>query len=84
MTIVATTPRISRRNDSKKRSLSLIMAKKTSSSTNGAHNAMAKGQPRTPPRAYQNMPCDVLIPPRQFMKHAAPTMAMYMAKLDGR
>lgn len=45
---------------------------------------MAKGQPKTPPKAYQNMPCDVLIPPRQFMKHAAPTMAMYMAKLDGR
>ena len=30
------------------------------------------------------MPCDVFNPPRQFMKHEAPTMAMYMAKLDGR
>ena len=60
------------------------MAKKTSSNTKGAHRAMAKGQPRTPPTAYQNMPCDVFNPPRQFMKAAAPSMAMYMAKLDGR
>ena len=83
-TRVATTPRISRMNDSKKRSLSLSMAKKTSSNTKGAQSAMAKGQPRTPPRANQNMPCDVFRPPRQFMKAAAPTMAMYMAKLEGR
>lgn len=70
--------------DSKRRSPSLSTAKKTSSNTKGAHSAVANGQPSTPPTANQNMPCDVLSPPRQFMREAAPTMTMYMAKLDGR
>jgi hypothetical protein len=30
------------------------------------------------------MPCDVLIPPRQFIQAAAPSIAVYMAKLDGK
>ncbi len=38
----------------------------------------------TPPTANQNMPCDVFKPPFQFMKAAAPSMAMYIAKLEGR
>jgi hypothetical protein len=69
---------------SKKRSLSLNMAKMPSSNTKGAHRAMAKGQPNTPPTANQNIPIDVLIPPRQLMNAAAPIIAVYMAKLEGR
>lgn len=30
------------------------------------------------------MPCEVLIPPRQFMNATAPSIAVYMAKLEGR
>jgi hypothetical protein len=69
---------------SKRPSLSLKIAKKHSSSRNGAQSAAAKGQPRTPPTANQVMACDVLMPPRQFIKAAAPIILMYMAKLDGR
>lgn len=64
--------------------MSLKMAKKHSSKTKGAHRAIAKGHPNTPPTANQNMPCDVFKPPRQFMNAAVPSMAIYMAKLDGR
>lgn len=34
--------------------------------------------------ANQKIPWAVLRPPRQFMKAAAPSMHMYMAKLEGR
>lgn len=70
--------------DSKNRSLSLNKASKTSSNTKGAHRAMTNGHPKMPPTANQNMPWDVLIPPRQLIKAAAPSIAMYMAKLEGR
>lgn len=69
---------------SKKPSLSLNTARMASSTRKGAHRAAAKGQPMRPPTANQNMPCDVLIPPFQFMKATVPSMTMYMAKLEGR
>ena len=70
--------------DSKNRSLSLNKASKTSSNTKGAQRAMAKGHPNTPPTANQNMPLDVWMAPRQLIKAAAPSIPMYMAKLEGR
>lgn len=69
---------------SKKRSLSLSTAKRPSSNRNGAQRAAANGQPMTPPTANQNMPCEVFRPPLQSMKAAAPSIAVYMAKLEGR
>jgi len=69
---------------SKKRSLSLKSAKSPSSKRNGAQRAAANGQPITPPTANQNMPCEDFSPPRQFMKAAAPSIAMYIAKVEGR
>jgi hypothetical protein len=68
----------------KNMSLSLMMARKASSSRKGAHKAMAKGQPKMPATANQKMPQDVFRPPRQSIKAAAPSMAAYMAKLEGR
>lgn len=65
-------------------SLSLKSVKTTSSSMYGAQSAAANGQPRIPAMANQKMPCEVLRPPRQFMNEAAPSMHMYMAKLEGR
>ena len=50
----------------------------------GAQRAAAKGQPITPPMAKKNMALEVLRPPFQLMKAAAPSMVMYMAKLEGR
>ncbi|KAG7142015.1 hypothetical protein HYQ46_007706 [Verticillium longisporum] len=47
-------------------------------------SAPANGQPTTAPAANQAIPCDVLRPPRQFMKAVAPSMLAYMAKLEGR
>jgi hypothetical protein len=67
-----------------KRSLSLIAAKRPSSNRYGAQSAAAKGHPRIPPRANQAIPCDDFKPPRQFMKAAAPSILIYMAKLEGR
>ena len=77
-------PRKSRMAASNAPSLRLRQAKNTSSKTKGAHRAAANGQPTTPPMANHSMPQDVLMPPRQFMKDAAPTIAKYIAKLDGR
>lgn len=51
---------------------------------NGRQSAAAKGHPRIPATANQKMPCEVLRPPRQFMNDAAPSMHMYIAKLEGR
>lgn len=45
---------------------------------------MANGQPTIPPRANHAMPEAVFKPPLQFMKAAAPSMPVYMAKLEGR
>ncbi|KAI6759302.1 hypothetical protein HG530_009982 [Fusarium avenaceum] len=50
----------------------------------GAQSAAANGHPRIPAAANQNMPWEVLRPPFQFMKAAAPSVTKYMAKLDGR
>jgi hypothetical protein len=36
------------------------------------------------PAANQAIPCDVFRPPRQFMKEAAPSIPVYIAKLEGR
>ena len=78
------TPRISRIRDSMNASLSLKKVKTTSSRMYGAQSAAANGHPRMPPMANQKIPCEVLSPPRQFMNAAAPSMHMYMAKLDGK
>jgi hypothetical protein len=63
---------------------SLNRARMPSSSRYGAQSAEAKGHPRMPAMANQNIPSDVLKPPRQFMNAAAPRVTIYMAKLEGR
>ena len=65
-------------------SLSLRQAKTISSSKNGAHRAIANGQPSIPPIAKQKIPFPVFRPPLQFMNMAIPRNVVYMAKLDGR
>lgn len=55
-----------------------------SSKRYGAQSAAANGQPKMPATANQNIPNEVLSPPRQFINAAAPRVTMYMAKLDGR
>lgn len=52
----AMTPLLTRMTASTKRSLSLNSAKIASSNMKGAHRAAAKGQPRIPPMANQNIP----------------------------
>jgi hypothetical protein len=67
-----------------KASLLLRLANMISSTKNGKESAMAKGQPRIPPRANQNMPQAVFKPPLQFMNEAIPSIVQYIAKLEGR
>jgi hypothetical protein len=65
-------------------SLLLRHANIISSNKKGAESAIAKGHPKIPPKANQNIACDVFNPPLQFMNAAIPNMVVYMVKLDGR
>lgn len=78
------TPRAIRSILPQKCSRSLTAAKMASSTMKGAQRAEAKGQPKIPPTANHQMPQDVLRPPLQFIKAAAPRKDMYMAKLEGK
>lgn len=55
-----------------------------SSTMNGAHMAMLKGQPSKPPRANQNTPVAIARPRLRSMNAAIPSIAVYMAKVEGR
>jgi hypothetical protein len=55
-----------------------------SSNMKGITKAAAKGQPRTAPTPNQKMPSADLTPPLRSRKAAVPSMAVYMAKLEGR
>lgn len=70
--------------DSKRALESLNIAKTASSSINGAQSAEANGQPSTPAAANQKIPEAVFNPPRQFMNEEAPSITIYMAKLEGK
>lgn len=86
MRIARKPPLETRRIASRKRSVSprLISASSPSSSKNGALKAIANGQPMMPPAANHAIPEAVLSPPLQFMKAAAPSIPVYMVKLEGR
>jgi hypothetical protein len=61
----------------------VVTDKKISSKMKGNTRAPAKGQPNRVPTANQKMPCAVLMPARQSMKVATPSIVVYMAKLEG-
>ena len=60
------------------------MARTSSSSRYGKERATANGHPTMPATPNHMMPCAVLSPPRHSMNEAMPSMAAYMAKLEGR
>jgi hypothetical protein len=60
------------------------IANKASMAMNGNTNAPAKGQPSIAPMPNHIIPLAVLRPPVQSINEAVPSMAVYMAKLDGR
>jgi hypothetical protein len=62
----------------------VIEANVSSSATNGETRTMEKGQPMTPPIPNHMIPTAVFMPPRQSMKAAMPSMAVYIEKLEGR
>lgn len=70
-------------NEKRAESRMLMAMNKASSNKKGAHRNMAKGQPIMPPAANHAIPAAVRGPAFQVMNAAAPSIPVYMAKLEG-